>query len=556
MAHTCPSACNEAGVGDALGEQLEKLRQSLLALGARRLAALAAVGLTIFATIGFGSYYVSRPDMEVLYLGLSSSDVSRIGAALREAGIPFDVSAEGTKVFVRHGETGAARMLLAEKGLPNSASAGYELFDKLGSMSLTSFMQNVTRVRALEGEIARTIQAMRSVKAARVHIVLPDPGSFRRSPLPPSASVVIRSDAATFDSAAAIRHLVSAAVPGMTPEQVTVLNTDGTVLASIGDQSSSTPSKLLELEKQVGKDIGDNIRRTLTPFLGLGNYELSVTTRLNMDKRQTNETAYDPESRVERSVRTVKETGNSQNSGNKWSVSVEQNVPSDAAASKPGEQSKKSNERKEELTNFEVNSRVTATVSEGYRIENLAVAVVVNRKQLASLGGDRTGSDAIASQVREVERLVSSAAAIDTKRGDKITVAAVDFQRSGVALDPIPAPTVLDRISQQGGSLISAAAILVATVLVIWMGVRPAIRLILDQRAPLQTHSELTALPPSSVTPALDAPAVTSAQAAYSEELDEPIEQKRNTPQEKLGKIVDYNEEQAAAVLKEWIRGP
>ena len=99
-------------------------------------------------------------------------------------------------MLVRYGQTAQARMLLAEKGLPSSANAGYELFDKLGSIGLTSFMQEVTRVRALEGEIARTIQAMKGVKAARVHIVLPDSGSFRRSRQPPSASVIMRTEAA------------------------------------------------------------------------------------------------------------------------------------------------------------------------------------------------------------------------------------------------------------------------------------------------------------------------------------------------------------------------
>ena len=132
--------------------------------------------------VGLGSYYLSRPQLETLYTGLIAQDVSRIGAALREAGIAFDVNAQGTAVLVRYGQTAQARMLLAEKGLPSSANAGYELFDKLGSMGLTSFMQEITRVRALEGEIARTIQAMKGVKAARVHIVLPDSGSFRRTP--------------------------------------------------------------------------------------------------------------------------------------------------------------------------------------------------------------------------------------------------------------------------------------------------------------------------------------------------------------------------------------
>ena len=153
-------------VGGILGN-LERVWSNLLRLGPRRLAALGLAGITVFAATGLSGYYLSRPAQEVLYAGLDRQDVSRIGAALNEAGIGFDVSADGATVFVRYGQSGPARMLLAEKGLPNGATGGYELFDKLGSLGLTSFMQEVTRVRAIEGELARTIQLIRGVKAAR-----------------------------------------------------------------------------------------------------------------------------------------------------------------------------------------------------------------------------------------------------------------------------------------------------------------------------------------------------------------------------------------------------
>ncbi len=163
-----------------------QLFSNVLGLGKRRLAALGIIGATVFGVVALGATYLSGAEEEVLYAGLDRSDVGRIGAALTEAGIGFDVDAAGDTVLVKFGEAGRARMLLAEKGLPNGASAGYELFDELGSLGLTSFMQEVTRVRAMEGEIARTIQLMRGVKAARVHLVLPDEGSFRRDRRPPS----------------------------------------------------------------------------------------------------------------------------------------------------------------------------------------------------------------------------------------------------------------------------------------------------------------------------------------------------------------------------------
>ena len=198
---------------------------------------------------------------------------------------------------MKRGDAAKARMLLAERGLPNSATAGYELFDKLGSMGLTSFMQNITRLRALEGEIARTIQVMKGVKSARVHLVLPDSGSFRREPQAPSASVVIRTETFEAPSAAAIRQIVAAAVPGMKPDNVAVLSTDGTILAAGGESSGATTGKMLDLEKQVSKEITENIRKTLTPMLGLGNFEASVSAQLNLDKKETNETAFDPNPR-------------------------------------------------------------------------------------------------------------------------------------------------------------------------------------------------------------------------------------------------------------------
>jgi flagellar M-ring protein FliF len=536
-------------------EQLERLWRSLLGLGARRLAALGVVGLTVFAAVGLGSYYLSRPQLEALYTGLTPQDVSRIGAALREAGIAFDVNSQGTTVLVRYGQTAQARMLLAEKGLPSSAGAGYELFDKLGSMGLTSFMQEITRVRALEGEIARTIQAMKGVKAARVHIVLPDTASFRRSRQTPSASVIVRTESAgDFSSAPAIRHLVAAAVPGLTIDQVTVLNTDGTILASGGDAASATPAKMVSLEKTVAKELQDNIAKTLAPYLGLGNFEISVAARLNTDKRQTSETAYNPESRVERSVRVVKETGSSQNNNSRTAVGSEQNVPAEQQATAAGDQSKRTNERREELTNYEVSTKTVSTVSEGYRLENLAIAVLVNRKRLVAALGDKASPEAVDKQLKEVERLVASAAGIDAKRGDHVTVSALEFVESGPALEPVPAIGLVEHLLRHTGTFVNAVALVAITVLLVWFGVRPAMRAILEAR-PVE-GAKYQALKTEGAAAVADQAAAARMAAEPQPNLIADLTSKRGrTPQRRLEQMTDYDEEQAAAILKQWIRG-
>jgi flagellar M-ring protein FliF len=476
--HKGPAIQGRRGrIVDGILQNLERVWSNLLRLGPRRLAALGLAGLAVFAATGLAGYYLSRPAQEVLYAGLDRQDVARIGAALGEAGIAFDVSPDGASVSVRYGQSGPARMLLAEKGLPNGSTGGYELFDKLGSLGLTSFMQEVTRVRAIEGELARTIQLIRGVRAARVHIVMPDEGSFRRARQPPSASVILRTDSPSDAGvAAAIRHLVAAAVPGMKTDQVTIVGSDGALLATQDDPADAAPGRTRSLEKSLSNEIQDNIRKTLSSYLSLKNFQVSVSARLNTDKRQVNETIYNPESRVERSVRVIKENQSAQNATQSAATSVERNLPQDNAQKGSGKQSNEENQKREEVTNFEVSSKTITTVSSGYAIESLSVAVLVNRAGLvASLGGQAT-PEAIAAQIKEIEQLVASAAGLRRERGDAIKISAVDFVEAGRDLDPVPAPGVAEHLLRQSGALVSAGSMLLVTALVVWFGVRPIAR--------------------------------------------------------------------------------
>jgi len=541
-----------------LQEQIERLWANLLKLGSQRLIALGVIGVSVFAMTGLAGYFLSRPSTEILYAGLDRQDAGKIAGALKEADIPFDVSADGSSVLVRYGETARARMLLAEKGLPNSPNAGNELYDKLGSLGLTSFMQEVTRVRALEGELARTIQLMRGIKAARVHIVMSDEGSFRRARQPPSASVVVRTDTPDdLVAAKAIRHLVASAVPGMTPAEVTVLSTDGVLLASGDDQADAAPGAMLALEKTVSREILDNVRKTLTPYLGLSNFQVSVTARLNTDKKQTNETIFNPDSRVERSVRTVKQNQISQNATNSSPASVQRNLPQDNQSAGDGKQSNEENRKQEELTNYEVSSKTIATVSGGYGIDNLSIAVLVNRASLlASLGSD-PAPDAANRRLNELQQLVASSAGARSERGDIVKVLAVDFVDSKRDLEPQPPPSVSDMLLHQTGTIVNAATILVVTLLLIWFGLRPATKAILA--VPGITASEPADLAmlenlgePSLIgsSPQQIANWTTAAEPNLIEDL---TKGPGHSPQKRLEQIVEFDEAKAVAVLKQWL---
>lgn len=550
-------------------EILKRLRDSLAALGARRLVALGLTGLTVFLLVGVSGYLLSRPQQEVLYSGLDPQDVTRMGAALQDAGIPFDVNAQGDSVLVEYGGAARARMLLAEKGLPRSDSAGYELFDKLGSLGLTTFMQQVTKVRALEGELSKTIRLIDGIRAARVHLALRNEGSFRNNGDHATASVIIRADGDAGErSASAIRHLVAAAIPGLSAGDVTVMGADGSLLASTEDAISAAPEKLIGLERSISGDIEARIARTLFPYVGAGNFRISVSTKLNADRRQTSETTFDPNSRVERSVRTIKESGEAQNAQSAAGVTVEQNIPVEQAANPSGDKSSEKKDRKEELTNYEINSRSTSTSSDGYGVDRISIAVVVNKAMLAKSLGESPAPDAVNAKLEELRKLVVSASGMIETRGDVLTVTAVDFMP-----DDVPPAEESGGMGEwfagHTGTLLNAGTLILVTLLILLLGLRPALRTIMSERTSLAGLGQQPAIvdmtDPAGMpvadmsvsSAALDSFALPQLGGMDADPLlDTLAREVASSPKDRLAKIVELDPERAVEVLKQWLAEP
>ncbi|MEI9419774.1 flagellar basal-body MS-ring/collar protein FliF [Mesorhizobium sp. Cs1299R1N1] len=540
-------------------EQIQSIISNLRGFGVRRLAMLAGIAVLVMGVIGIASVYLNRPAYDTLYVGLDRSDVNQIGLVLGEAGIGFDVGADGTSVLVPAGTTAQARMLLAEKGLPTSANAGYELFDNVGAMGLTSFMQQITRVRALEGEIARTIQSIAGIKAARVHIVMSERANFRRDEQQPSASVVIRYAGIDAEkSAMSIRHLVAAAVPGLSADKVTVLDSNGNLLAAGDDPSNTSAARTLGVEQTVEAQIGDNIRRALTPYLGPDNFRASVKAEVNTDTRQTEETIFDPNSRVERSVQSVRANENSNQKQASTPASVEQNLPETQATSTEGPQTSSANDRKEEITNYEINSKKIATVSNGYSVTKMSIAVVVNQDRLKTILGKDATPEQIAKRVAEIQKMVSSATGFDDKRGDVIDVSAVEFI-DGLDGEAVPQAGMLDSIGQHAGTLINAGAFIVVVFLVAFFGLRPMAAALTARATPAIAGPNFDEVQRSLPTPEAAASADAGAAIgalpgtrAGATPLDDLRQKIRPAPQERLARMVDINEERTAQILRKW----
>ncbi|UDL88552.1 flagellar M-ring protein FliF [Mesorhizobium sp. PAMC28654] len=539
--------------------QIQSIISNLQGFGVRRLAMLAGIAVLVMSVIGVASVYLNRPAYDTLYVGLDRADVNQIGLVLGEAGLGFDVGADGTSVLVPAGTTAQARMLLAEKGLPTSANAGYELFDNVGSLGLTSFMQQITRVRALEGEIARTIQSISGIKAARVHIVMSERANFRRDEQQPSASVVIRYAGIDAEkSAMSIRHLVSAAVPGLSADKVTVLDSNGNLLAAGDDPSNTSAARTLGVEQTVEAQIGDNIRRALAPYLGPDNFRASVKADVNTDTRQTEETIFDPNSRVERSVQSVRNNENSNQKQASTPTSVEQNMPETQATTSEGPQSSSQNDRKEEITNYEINSKKIATVSNGYTVTKMSIAVVVNQQRLASILGKDATPEQIAKRVAEIQKMVTSATGFDEKRGDIIDVSAVEFI-DGLDGEALPQVSMLDSVGQHAGTLINAGAFIVVVFMVAFFGLRPMAAALTAKATPAIAGPNFDevqrSLPTPDGTASIEGPAnvgTLSGSRSGTTPLDDLRQKIRPAPQERLARMVDLNEERTAQILRKW----
>lgn len=530
-------------------EQFENLLRNIANLGARRIAGLGAAFVLLMVGIGISAVYLNKPAFETLYVGLDRDDINRVGIALGEAGFKFDVDDTGTSVLVAAGTASQARMILAEKGLPASSGAGYELFDNLGSLGLTSFMQEMTRVRALEGEISRSIQSINGVKAARVHIVMPDRTVFRDRDRKPTASILIKAgNDQIVGKAQAIRHLVAAAVSGLSSEDVTVMDTTGRLLASGQDQFANAIAGSLDMQRQIERDLEEKVALALGPQLGAFNYRIGIQAQIDTDRSTIQETIFDPASRVERSVQVVRSEDSSTQKPDAQNTSVEQNLPQPKQPNATGGSStSESSQKREETTNYEINSKKVDTERNGFRIQRLSISIVVNRGKLVELLGASAQPADIDVRLADIQKIVATAAGFDEARGDKLNVSATEFVQDAVPTE-VPAG-MLENLSVHIGTLINVAGFLIVALLILFFGIKPLIAAVSRQEQSTELVGEA----------AVDqiAGAANGDRPSFNEELHsiKPglMTKTKVSSAERLRVLTDLDAERTALVLRKWL---
>jgi len=396
--------------------------------GAARLAAMLAVTLGLVGFFGFVMLKMSQPAMSVLFSDLSNQDVSSILKDLDTRGIKYELRSDGQTVLVAKADVPRLRLDLASKGIPAGGGVGYEIFDKGDAFSSTSFVQNINHLRALEGELSRTIRSISRVQAARVHLVIPEKRLFERDREPPRASIALKL-AGELDAAQvrAVRHLVASAVDGLKPERVSIVDERGRLLAD-GAQGEQGLIGLGIDERQtaIEKRLKLQIEDIVASIVGHGRARVQVSASLDSNRVESRSETFDPESRVVRSSQNRTENSATTEGAN-GAVTVGNELPGAQQTQGTQQNQKDASSKNEEVVNYEISRTTRTEVLEGGRIKKLSVAVLVDGTYSRSPAGELAYQPRNGDEIERIGQLVRTAVGFDQARGDKIEVVNLRF---------------------------------------------------------------------------------------------------------------------------------
>lgn len=535
----------------------------LLALGPARLLVLGATALALIGLFAFLLLRIAEPHYTLLYGDLDLADSAQIVGRLEALGVPYRLQGDGVAILVPADQALRLRMTLAEEGLPQGGTVGDEIFDEQSALGTTNFLANVNLRRALEGELARTITSLAAVKSARVHLVLPQRELFRREQVEPSASVTLgmyggrRLDRRQVQ---AVQHLVAAAVPGLTPERVALIDDQGTLLARGGEAEPDQvlPTQADEFRDAYQSRLKRTIEQLLERSLGPGRVQAEVNAELDFDQITVTEETFDPEGQVVRSTQTIEEERQLAERDAKDSVTVGNNLPN-AGADTPaaGRTNNENTSRTEETINYEISRKMTNHTQVGGRVKRLSVAVLVDGRMVPDDTGEPVYTPLEADELDELASLVRSAIGFEEARGDVVEVKNLPFAAAPeVALDQ--SWSLLGRRDLM--RLAEIAALVAVALMLILLVVRPMIRLLLPPPAPaLAGPGARAALPAGAQTPALAPPDAAQADQARSEatgvEVDAVEGRIGGALVRQARNVVEQAPDEATTIIRGWLHG-
>ena len=537
--------------------------ETLRNLGPVRLLAMAGIGIGFVAFFAFLVTRLTGAEMSLLYSDLDPADSGRITAKLESMQIPFELRGGGTQIFVPSDRALRLRMSMAEEGLPSGGSIGYEIFDNADALGTTNFVQNVNLVRALEGELARTIRALDNVESARVHLVLPRRQLFSREKEEPSASIVLKVRGRfSPQQVVAVENLVASAVPGLKPTRISVVDEKGTLLArpdqdnSVGPTGASAEEMRLSYQNRIAQAVETLLERSV----GAGKVRAEVTADMDFDRITTNSEVFDPDGQVVRSTQTVEEQANSKESDNADQVSVGQNLPDAQAAGTGGGTANSSvSTRTEETVNYEISKTIRNQVRESGIVKRLSVAVLVDGNYANGADGTPTYEPRTDAEMQQLEKLVKSAIGFDAERGDTVELANMPFAPLDTG-ELVDAPLPLFGLTKDDYLRIAEIVVLgVVGLLVLLLVVRPLVGRLIES-LPRPQPAGPGMLSDQSPGPAPKLPQPESAvRPDINDELEQMIDLEqvegrvRASSLKKIGEIIEKHPEETVSIIRTWM---
>ncbi len=486
------------------GDTVQNLIKNLMDLGQKKLMILGAVMGSLMLALVFGLSAVTTPDFATLYRDLSPATATSVEATLANSGFDARVGEDGTSVMVPGDDLARARMVLAESGLPIEGDPGWELFDEASGLAMNTFMQRVNRLRAMEGELSRSIQTLEGVQSARVHLVLPEREAFSRERPNPRASVIVRAvpgRTVSRKQASAIRNLVASSVAELELGRVTVLSASGEVIlaeAAEGDGQVTLQSTRASIEERLAQEV----RNMLTARVGAGNARVKVNVELTSAREVVIEQSFNPDQQVVRSTesRAEEQTGTDAAGG----VGVENNIPAALQDGTGGATSAQS--RTGETVQYEIGNTRREVVREAGEIRKISVAVLVNGIYNVE-EGEVIYSEREAAEIERLSELVKTSVGFDAARGDTISVDSLRFMDYSMEVgDPITM-SIGDRIGNNIVSILRGVLGLIVVALIMILGVRPALRTLTEKPAPaLPAADETVSITAPDGTPMIENP--------------------------------------------------
>ncbi|NBX69358.1 MAG: flagellar M-ring protein FliF [Proteobacteria bacterium] len=431
-------------MNERLNELLEKMKSFYGALSPKKKMALGITAILAVVGVMATTIVMKHDPQQVLYSDLHQEDAKAIAKKLSEQNIAYRVSDDSRTISVAQSQVYKARMELAKEGLPGQDVVGFEKFDAT-SIGMSSYVQRIQYIRAIQGELTRSIQRLASVKTARVHISIPPKKVFMEEEEPPKASVILELKpgmSPTKIEVNGIANLVASAVEGLKVGQVTIVDTKGNFLHRPGDESApSLSSSFLELQRSIEAEYEKRVEEILTPVVGFGKVRAKVTAEIDPSRVNTTEETYDSEKAVPRQTLKTEETISGSRPNPVGIPGSRSNLPGAEAQNPQIPLASSNTEKSTNNTSYAIPKKVQVVDKPSGNIKRMTVAVVVDGYYTkgAAPNSPDVFSPRPEAELKRLQDLVANAVGFDQERRDSITISSLPFSNIEVT-EPIETP--------------------------------------------------------------------------------------------------------------------